>query len=69
MLEQVRIRVLPDGRVSRADAATYLGRSAKTMADWYSKGIGPRARKVGGRVFYFLADLEAFAATGAREAA
>lgn len=69
MVEHVRIRVLPDGRVSRADAATYLGLSAKTLSDWYSKGIGPRARKVGGRVFYFLADLQAYADTGAREAA
>lgn len=69
MVDHITVRVLPDGRVSRSDAAVYLGRSAKTLADWYSKGIGPRARKVGGRVFYFLADLEAFASTGAREAA
>ncbi len=69
MLDQVRIRVLPDGRVSRADAAAFLGRSPKTLADWYSKGIGPRPRKVGGRVFYFVRDLEAYCDTGAREAA
>ena len=69
MVEHVKIRILPDGRVSRADAAAFLGCSPKTMADWFSKGVGPRARKVGGRVFYLLKDLEAFRDTGAREAA
>ncbi|WP_267395237.1 MULTISPECIES: helix-turn-helix domain-containing protein [unclassified Sphingomonas] len=69
MVEHVRIRILPDGRVSRADAAAFLGRSAKTMADWFSKGVGPRTCKVGGRVFYYMKDLEAYRDTGAREAA
>ena len=68
-MEHVRIRVLPDGRVSRADAASFLGISPKTMADWFSKGVGPHPRKVGGRVFYFMRDLEAYRDTGAREAA
>jgi len=69
MVDHVTIQVLPDGRVARADAATYLGLKPKTLADWSGKGIGPLPRKVGGRVFYFVADLEAFAVTGAREAA
>ena len=33
-IEQVRVRVLPDGRMSRKDAATYLGRAEKTLAMW-----------------------------------
>ncbi|MEG3176194.1 helix-turn-helix domain-containing protein [Sphingomonas sp. RB3P16] len=69
LIDQVRVRVLPDGRVSRADAAAFLGRSPKTLAEWFSRGIGPKARKVGGRQYYYLADLEAFTSTGAREAA
>jgi phage terminase Nu1 subunit (DNA packaging protein) len=69
MVEQVRVMVLPDGRVDRKNAAAFLGRQAKTLADWNSKGIGPVARKVGGRVFYYMRDLEAFRDTGAREAA
>lgn len=69
MVEHVSIRVLPDGRVSRAHAAAFLGLSPKTMADWSSKAIGPKGRKVGGRVFYLMQDLEAFRDTGAREAA
>jgi predicted DNA-binding transcriptional regulator AlpA len=69
VVEHVSIRVLPDGRVSRADAAAFLGRSPKTLADWFSKGTGPKPRKVGSRVFYLLKDLEAFRDSGAREAA
>lgn len=64
-----KVIVLPDGRVDRKNAATFLGREPKTLADWHTKGVGPIARKVGGRVFYRLCDLEAFRDTGAREAA
>lgn len=65
----VSIRVLPDSRVSRRDAAAFLGFSPRTLEEYARKGLGPRPRKVGGRVFYFLHDLEAFRDTGAREAA
>lgn len=51
-IEQVRVRVLPDGRVSRRDGAAILGRTAKTLAEWKLKGWGPRPILVGGRVFY-----------------
>lgn len=69
MIDQVQVRVLPDGRLSRTDAAAFLGLKPKTLAEWHCRGIGPRARKVGGRCFYFLQDLETFRDTGAREAA
>lgn len=68
MLEDVRVRVLPDGRLGREDAAKFLGRKPKTLADWSSRGVGPRPRPVGGRIFYRLEDLKAYVATGAREA-
>jgi hypothetical protein len=70
-LEEVRIRVRPGGRVSRSDAALYLGLSPNTLAHWRCVGIGPRSRKLPGtnRVYYLIADLEAYLATGAREAA
>jgi len=48
----VKIRILPDGRVSRADAAKLLGREAKTLADWKCKGWGPKPIEVGGRIFH-----------------
>ncbi len=59
-VEKVKVRVLPDGRLSRKDAARYLGRAEKTLAMWCLKGQGPRAVKVGGRVFYFKDDFDAF---------
>jgi hypothetical protein len=59
-IDQVRVRVLPDGRMDRANAALYLGHNPKTLAAWQSFGMGPRSVKVGGRVFYYQADLDRF---------
>lgn len=59
-VEPIRVRVLPDGRVSRSDAARYLGLKPKTLAMWALSGQGPPSVKVGGRVFYFRTDLDAF---------
>ena len=59
-IEMVRVRVLPDGRMDRRSAACYLGRQPKTLAMWALLGKGPRSVKVGGRVFYFRDDLDAF---------
>jgi hypothetical protein len=58
--DQVRVRVLPDGRLDSDGAATYLGHRPKTLAMWRIQGKGPRWVKVGGRIFYFQADLDAF---------
>jgi hypothetical protein len=60
-IDQVRVRVLPDGRVSRTDAATYLGRRPKTLAMWALEKRGPPIVKVGGRCFYRLDDLRSYA--------
>ena len=59
-VEAVRVRVLPDGRMTREDAAAYLGLKPKTLAMWGLEGKGPSSIKVGGRRFYFQADLDAF---------
>ena len=59
-LDHVRVRILPDGRLTREDAARYLGMRPKTLAMWTLDGKGPRSFRVGGRRFYFLADLDAF---------
>jgi hypothetical protein len=59
-LDEVRVRVLPDGRMDRENAARYLGHQPKTLAMWSLHGKGPRSEKVGGRVFYFLEDLDEF---------
>ena len=59
-IEQVRVRVLPDGRMTRKDAAKYLGRAEKTLAMWEMEGKGPPSVLVGGRRFYFKDVLDAF---------
>lgn len=51
-IDTIRIRVLPDGRVSRRDAAKIFDRSPRTLADWKLRGWGPRPILVGGRVFH-----------------
>lgn len=58
---EVKVRVLPDGRLNRANAALYLGRSPKTLAEWTRLGLGPKSFLVGGRRFYHLSDLQRFA--------
>ena len=61
MIEFDRVRVTAGGLVSRKDVARTLGKSTKTLCEWGSKGIGPRAIKVGGRIFYEWTDVLAFA--------
>jgi hypothetical protein len=63
-IEQIRVRRLPDGRLSAADAARYLGHADKTLAMWRLRGGGPRWLKVGNRVFYTQRDLDHFIARG-----
>ena len=63
-IDTVRVRVLPDGRMSRDDAARYLGHAPKTLAMWQGQGKGPRSVLVGGRRFYFKSDLDAFVRDG-----
>ena len=60
-MELVNVRVLTGGRLDRANAARFLGKTAKTLAEWQRLGIGPRSFLVGGRRFYRLDDLRAYA--------
>ena len=59
-VDLVRVRVLPDGRMTRADAAKYLGHQPKTLAMWQLQRKGPRSVLVGHKRFYFKEDLDAF---------
>jgi hypothetical protein len=61
-IEQIGVKMLPDGRLSRADAALYLGVSGQTLAVWGCKGIGPKKVRIGAKVFYFRRDLDRFIA-------
>ena len=58
--ENVKVKILPDGRLARNDAARYLGMQPPTLAMWASKGKGPKSVRIAGRVFYFKSDLDAF---------
>ena len=60
-IEEMKIRVWPDGKVTRRDAATYLARSPKTLAMWALEKRGPPFRMIGGRCFYHMDDLRSFA--------
>ena len=64
-VEQVRVRMLPDGRMDRRNAAKYLGNAVKTLAMWTTEGKGPKSLLVGGRRFYFKEVLDAFIQGGA----
>lgn len=55
--EEIRIPVLPDGRMTAVSAALFLGLSPKTLAMMRSEGTGPRFVKYG-RIFYFRDDLD-----------
>lgn len=54
-------------RLNTVDAAEYLGVRPGTMEVWRSLGKGPRYIKLGARVVYEIADLDAFAASRAVE--
>ena len=60
VIDQVRVRVLPDGRMTRDDAARYLGLASKTLANLQLRGKGPQPVKIQGRVFYYLSELDRF---------
>ncbi len=59
-IDSVRVRVLPDGRMDRQNAALYIGMKPKTLAMWELVRKGPPSIKVGGKRFYFKADLDRF---------
>ncbi len=59
-VEQIKVRVLPDGRMTRHNAARYIGVEDKTLANWGLTGKGPPSILVGGRRFYYKTELDAF---------
>lgn len=42
------------------EASEMLRRPVATLYDWRYKGTGPRSAKIGGKVMYRRAELEAF---------
>ncbi|KFG91386.1 hypothetical protein BV98_000879 [Sphingobium herbicidovorans NBRC 16415] len=49
-----------EGRLSRRDAARFLGTQSKTLAEWKRTGKGPPSHKIGGMCFYYTDDLRAY---------
>lgn len=58
------LTVRQGSRLSRKDAAAYLGVQPQTMKSWARTGYGPRSITVGNRCFYEIADLQAFVGGG-----
>lgn len=69
IVETVNVRATPDGRLTLKDAALYLGFSPRTLRNRDGRGLAPRPLRVGGRVFYRLAELDAFISAGTSNAA
>ena len=46
------------------EVARRLRVSARTLEQWRYRGIGPRFRRVGGRVIYAVEEIERFEAAG-----
>jgi Helix-turn-helix domain len=58
--------VAPPRYLRTAEAARYLSLSPRTLEKHRTYGTGPAYRKIGGRVVYVLADLNAWADIGTR---
>ena len=52
--------------LSEVDAAEFLGLSIRTLQSWRLTGAGPVYSKIGSRVRYARADLDAFVAANRR---
>ena len=60
-IARVKVRILPDGRMTRHNASLYLGVAVKTVATW--DHLDPAklgSVKVGGQRFYYQDRLDAF---------
>ncbi|EGO93788.1 AlpA family transcriptional regulator [Acidiphilium sp. PM] len=66
-MQQDMLPNLPTRYLRTPEAARFLGLSGRTLEKHRSFGSGPAYRKIGGRVVYRLADLQAWAEAGARQ--
>jgi hypothetical protein len=53
--------------VTTPDAAVHLGLATRTLEKHRCYGTGPVFRKLGGRIVYAIADLDAWAELGSRK--
>lgn len=52
------MEIFPDGRMTPKAAAAYLGYRPGTLANWRTKGEGPRFIKCKTKIFYHQTDVE-----------
>lgn len=64
--ETVKIKMLPDGRLSAIEAAKYLGRAVSSMAIDRTNGVGCPFVKIGGKIWYWKSDLDQYIASHRR---
>lgn len=50
--------------LTTAEAATYMRLKPQTLAKWRSHGKGPAFVQLGGKVFYRVAELDAYVEAG-----
>ena len=60
------IAALPQRYLRTHEAAQLLGLSGRTLEKHRTYGTGPTYKKIGGRVVYSVADLQAWAERGTR---
>jgi hypothetical protein len=60
-IERLKVLVRPDGSIDRKGAGVVLNKTGKTLANWATKGMGPRSWLVGGRRHYDFDECLAFA--------
>jgi len=65
-LEEIKVSVLPDGRMDTENSALYVGLKPKTMAMMRCSGEGPEFIKRG-KVFYFKDALDRWIADGKKQ--
>jgi hypothetical protein len=58
------VDTLPPRYLRTSEAARFLGLSGRTLEKHRTYGTGPLYRKLGGRVVYAIADLQAWAESG-----
>ncbi|MHD0306044.1 helix-turn-helix transcriptional regulator [Rhodococcus qingshengii] len=53
-------RVNVANRLTIDQAADYVGQAKQTLYQWRGRGVGPQSYKLGSRIYYDLADLDAY---------
>lgn len=65
-LEEIKVSVLPDGRMDTENSALYVGLKPKTMAMMRCSGDGPEFIKRG-KIFYFKDALDRWIVAGKKQ--